>query len=161
MDTYKEFCLRFWESTRNLDLYSMDGTQLDRLIVDALSKTNGGGELIKTSMNELSVLISAFNHNNGKIQSPSLPLDLDEAAKDYYFSPACSWEDNEERFINAFIAGAQWQRGQGQTKEGEVIEDGEFIKFSDGTYIDLCPGLGENSFNFKTGDKVIVQIKKV
>lgn len=55
---------------------------------------------------------------------------------------------------------ALWQKEQGQTKEGEVIEDGEFIKFSDGTYIDLCPDLGKKSFDFKTGDKVIVQIRK-
>ncbi|MBO4924465.1 MAG: hypothetical protein J5382_10145 [Bacteroidales bacterium] len=61
---------------------------------------------------------------------------------------------------DAFIAGAEWQEEQGQTKEGEVIEDGEFIKFSDGTYIDLCPDLGKKSFDFKAGDKVIVQIRK-
>lgn len=80
MDTYTEFCIRFWEATRKLDLYSMDGSQLERIIVDALLKTNGGKELLKTSMNELPVLIRAINHNNRKIQQPSLPSNLDEAA---------------------------------------------------------------------------------
>jgi len=100
MDTCIEFCIRFWEATRELDLYSMDGSQLDRLIVDSLSKTNGGKELIKTSMNELSVLIRAINHKNRKIQPPSLPSNLEsekpmelEEEINRYLREECSDDD--------------------------------------------------------------------
>ena len=83
MDTYIEFCIHFWEATRELDLYSMDGSQLDRIIVDALLKTKGGKELLKISMNELSVLIGAINYNNRKIQQPSISNSLEEVAKEF------------------------------------------------------------------------------
>ena len=48
---------------------------------------------------------------------------------------------------------------QGQTKEG-VVRDKEFIKFSDGSFIDLRPDLGKMAFDVKDGEKVIVQIRK-
>ena len=123
MDTYIEFCIHFWEATRELDLYSMDGSQLNRLIVDALLKTNGGKELIKTSMNELSVLIRAINHNNKKIQQPSLPPGLDEAAHSYsesdepLYSPGhrFHWDGDSlfgKQIETAFKAGAQWRDAQ-------------------------------------------------
>jgi hypothetical protein len=70
-------------------------------------------------------------------------------------------EDRDGCFWDGVNEGKKAMKEQGQTKEGEVIEDGEFIKFSDGTYIDLCPDLhSKESFDFKTGDKVIVQIRK-
>lgn len=120
MDTYLEFCIRFWEATRELDLYSMDGSQLDRLIIDALSKTNGGGELIKTSMNDLSVLISAFNHNNRKIQSPSIPSNVDEAAANYTDSSEWLPGENLGHIDDAFKAGAEWMAGQGWIDDGSM-----------------------------------------
>jgi len=125
MDTYTEFCIRFWEATRELDLYSMDGSQLDRLIVDALLKTNGGKELLKTSMNELSVLIKAFNHNNRKIQQPSLPDNLDEVAAEYGVDNAFYWTEDDDSEIqndagklrDAFKAGAEWMAKQMREKQ--------------------------------------------
>lgn len=115
MDTYIEFCIHFWEATRELDLYSMDGSQLDRIIVDALLKTNGGKELLKTSVNELSVLIRAINYNNRKIQQPSLPDNLAEAQFNYVKSLENAPADQGEELIicEAFKAGAEWMAGQG------------------------------------------------
>lgn len=115
MDTYIEFCIHFWEATRELDLYSMDGSQLDRIIVDALLKTNGEKELLKTLMNELSILIRAINHNNRKIQQPSLPDNLDEAAEEWCKRnnkgiALCG--DKKSHYltegVDAFKAGAEW-----------------------------------------------------
>ncbi len=167
MDTYKEFCIRFWEATRELDLYSMDGSQLDRIIVDVLLKTNGGKELLKTSMNELSVLIRAINHNNRKIQQPSLPDNLDEAAEKYanthygeFFEVEYEFGDPIETIVDdkpfvrdAFKAGAKWMAEQGYTTE---------------TIIDRTPMNGpigiclhlHDSTGFKIDDKVIVQVRK-
>ena len=60
-----------------------------------------------------------------------------------------------------FIAGAKWMAEQGITKEGEVFDNQEFIKFPDGTYIDLDPAQQlRPAFQLKDGDKVIVQIRK-
>lgn len=153
MDTYKEFCLRFWESTRNLDLYSMDGTQLDRLIVDALSKTNGGGELLKTL-----ILISAFNHNNRKIQSPFLPSDLDEAAKKIAYGVCKQLPNGTEKdsivyyAILAAKAGAEWMAGQGYTFE-TIMQEDEVDEL-----VPTCPDMYNHGYS--DGDKVIVQILK-
>ena len=177
MDTYTEFCIRFWEATRELDLYSMDGSQLDRLIVDALLKTNGGKELLKTSTNELSVLIKAINHNNKKIQQPSLPDNLDDAAREYEkttFKKPYS-ENNEEVTIvepdkyNGFIAGAEWRAEQGvmDSIEGTVcgrVYDHINIRYTDDVGKALEPRnishIPVDVSKYKIGDKVIVQIRK-
>jgi hypothetical protein len=105
----------------------MDGSQLDRLIVDALLKTNEGKELIKTSMNELSVLIRAINHNNRKIQSPSLPSNLEEAANKFavfYDQGTCDGIAQD-----CFKAGAEWQKQH----DAELIE----IAYNDGITIGM------------------------
>ena len=45
--------------------------------------------------------------------------------------------------------------------EGEVIENGDFIKFTDGKYIDLNPTMGaEPLVKFQEGDKVSIIIMK-
>lgn len=144
----------------------MDGSQLDRLIVDALLKTNGGKELIKTSTNELSVLIKAINHNNRKIQQPSLPSNLDEAAnRQAALEQPYKWEEEQDgsfgvtplfvmsNIRSAFKAGAEWMAEQG------VSIDANVIKYDDGLGLvmseeDVLSG------NFKLNDKVIVQIRK-
>ena len=160
MDTYTEFCIRFWEATRELDLYSMDGSQLDRLIVDALLKTNGGKELLKTSMNELSVLIRAINYNNRKIQQPSLPDNLDEAAREIVIKMHPCLKDctilgdrlTRGQLMALVKAGAEWMAGQGETIEGEVVKD-----------INNNLAITAKGFSGKEavfGDKVIVQIRK-
>lgn len=89
----------------------------------------------------------------------------EEAAKEY----AYSWrkEGNKEvrelfptTACRAFIAGAEWMTKQGQSKEGIVCDNNEFIKFPDGSYIDLRPDLDKMAFDVKDGDEVIVQIRK-
>ena len=166
MDTYIEFCIHFWEATKDLDLYSMDGSQLDRIIVDVLLKTNEGKELLKTSMNELSVLIRAINHNNRKIQQPSLPSNLDEAAEEYanthygeFFEVEYEFGDPIETIVDdkpfvrdAFKAGAKWMAEQGETQGHFVI----------GSIADSpCgPAVVCYTEEFEIGDQVIVQIRK-
>ena len=180
MDTYIEFCIRFWEATRELDLYSMDGTQLDRLIADALLKTNGGKELIKTSMNELSVLIRAINHNNRKIQQSSLPSNINEAAEEYAYN---NWEDNDYHTgaseglpfdaightEKCFKAGAEWMAKQEvmDSIEGTVcgrVYDHINIRYNDDVGKTLEPRnishIPVDVNKYKIGDKVIVQIRK-
>lgn len=153
MDTYIEFCIHFWEATRELDLYSMDGSQLDRIIVDALLKTNGGKELLKTSVNELSVLIRAINYNNRKIQQPSLPDNLDEAEFNYVKSLENAPADQGEELMicDAFKAGAEWMAKQGFISEGIIYQTpGEDTKIE----------LNEHIGYLEDCEKVIVNIRK-
>ena len=99
---------------------------------------------------------------------PSLPSNLDEAALKelQVYLPQGNGPDKICYFIAPqmlamYKAGAEWMAGRGETKEGEVLDRDEFIKFSDGTYIDLDPTLGLiPAFKLKDGDKVVVQIRK-
>ena len=158
MDTHIEFCIHFWEATRELDLYSMDGSQLDRIIVDALLKTNGGKELLKTSVNELSVLIRAINYNNRKIQQHSLPDNLDEAAEEFSDGEWDGLHDNdgnalytEDMIQYAYKAGAEWMAKQGFISEGIIYQTpGEDTKIE----------LNEHIGYLEDCEKVIVNIRK-
>lgn len=96
------------------------------------------------------------------------PSNLDEAALKelQVYLPQGNGPDGICYFIAPqmlamYKAGAEWMAGRGETKEGEVLDRDEFIKFSDGTYIDLDPTLGLiPAFKLKDGDKVVVQIRK-
>ena len=73
------------------------------------------------------------------------------------------WQDDENlktKFYDWFITG--WiLRVKEDTVEGEIIANGDFIKFADGKYIDLNPTMGAEPFvKFTEGDKVKVLITK-
>ena len=87
-------------------------------------------------------------------EQPSLPPNLDEAAREYI---------NDTQFVNdeheiaikefAFKAGAEWMAGQGVAKEAVIGMATEEISINVSQQtldkLDLCPG-----------DKVVVQIRK-
>ena len=96
------------------------------------------------------------------VSTPSLPSDLDEAARRYVTPPNALG-------IRTFKAGAEWMAGQGETREFEVYLDS--LKTPDGTlyeypacYMKLPGGVAgtycvpENEY--KEGDEVVVQIRK-
>ena len=88
---------------------------------------------------------------------PSLPSNLDEAAEKYFEQ----YNYMPKGFVvDAFKAGAEWMARQGQSKEGIVCDNNEFVKFHDDSYIDLRPDLNKTTFDVKDGDEVIVQIRK-
>ena len=98
----------------------------------------------------------------GEKMQPSLPSDLDEAAKEYgrnTFINECMENgvcDNHD-LSDAFKAGAEWMAGQGYTKEETVY----FERLCDENRIMVDLGWGEpERGGFNPGDKVIVQIRK-
>ena len=98
------------------------------------------------------------------IESHNASQGLDEASEKYSESETCYANDShlqKQTTKLAFKAGAKWDMEQGVSKEGEVFDNNEFIKFPDGTFIDLDPAQKlEPAFKLKDGDKVIVQIRK-
>ena len=100
-------------------------------------------------------------------EQPSLPSNLDEAAKDYCNSQP-GWENkmdwveekDKEECRKDFKAGAEWMAEQGESKEGIVVDNNDFIDFEDNSFIDVCPTLDKKAFNLHDGEKVIVQIRK-
>lgn len=86
-------------------------------------------------------------------EQPSLPSDLDEAAKEYMrnYIPFDQCDSRDIRC--SFKAGAEWMAGQGVTMEAVIGMATEEISInvSQETLdeLDLCPG-----------DKVVVQIRK-
>ena len=88
------------------------------------------------------------------LSQPSLPSDLDEAAKkwkeehfrrEYYQIP-------KDAMSSSFKAGAEWMAGQGETHEHYVIQE-----IADH---DIGPAIVCYPETFEIGDKVIVQIRK-
>ena len=114
------------------------------------------GELSLAEESELGHWIDKWiNHNpqphwKPSEEQPSLPDNLDEAASKYYFSPACSWDDNEERFINAFKAGAKWMAEQGITITGDT--DDEYVRILEDVEKAICKIAPDSTVN--------VQIRK-
>lgn len=92
------------------------------------------------------------------LSQPSLSSNIDDVAVQAHIRMEESGEDMT--FLNTFKAGAEWIAEQGVTKEGVVFDNNEFIKFTDGTFIDLMPDQNVKSFDFQNDDKVIVQIRK-
>jgi len=100
-----------------------------------------------------SSLVKIAEHVYDLLQ-PSLPSNLEEAAGEYLERPennsSNQWEDL--MIYNAFIDGAEWMAGQGETQEHFVI----------GTIADSpCgPAIVCYTNEFEIGDEVIVQIRK-
>ena len=118
---------------------------------------------------ELDKKVTESLKNRGKYSKSntnSLYPGLDEAAEKYesYYDVGdeqCYLYTHKGDIAEAFQAGAKWMAKQGETKEGVVCDKGEFIKFSDGTYIDLDPTQGLiPAFKVEDGDHVIAQIRK-
>lgn len=90
-----------------------------------------------------------------RINEPSLPSNLDEAAEKNFETMEVLEHENifEETHHKIFKAGAEWMAGHGVAKEAVVGMATEVvsINFSPQTLdeLDLCPG-----------DKVVVQIRK-
>jgi len=77
--------------------------------------------------------------------------------RDYIPRGGCDTEDNY--FVLMFKGGAAWRSRQGQVKEGVVFDGGEYVKFPDGTCIDLDPSCGLiPAFDVKDGDNVTIQL---
>ena len=95
----------------------------------------------------------------GEKMQPSLPSNLDEAAKEYgrnTFINECMENgvcDNHD-LSDAFKAGAEWMAGQGYTKETQVYAN----RWTD--VDEVIVNLGRGEYGFKAGDKVIVQIRR-
>jgi len=87
-------------------------------------------------------------------EQPSLPSNLDEAAKEYMrnYIPFDQCDSRDIRC--AFKAGAEWMAGQGVAKEAVIGMATEEISINVSQQtlneLDLCPG-----------DKVVVQIRKI
>lgn len=90
---------------------------------------------------------------------PSLPSNLDEVALQWCDSVKF-YSDLSGTPINAFKAGAKWMAEQGETKEGIVVDNNDYIDFEDNSFIDVRPTLYKKAFNLHDGEKVIVQIRK-
>lgn len=77
------------------------------------------------------------------LQESSLPSNLEEAietyAKNRAKAPELCYEYLYYEIQEAVRFGVEWVVGQGVSKEGEVFDNNEFIKFPDGTFIDLDP----------------------
>lgn len=91
-----------------------------------------------------------------KSYQPSLPSNMDEAAEEHSRQAfnGLLVVDN----IDAFKAGAEWMAGQGFTMGATFrIFDGEkpFVNFND-----LKGSIEQSMKLFKSGDEVIVQIRK-
>ena len=122
-------------------------------------------------------------------EQPPLPEGLDDAANNYAIDVRLGYPrlmDETDRYIyNAFKAGAEYQRKQDQSLielaedhamlagmskmkeemmekavEGVVQDDGRFINFGDGRYIDLEPHWIKPVFELTDGDKVKVIVIK-
>ena len=79
---------------------------------------------------------------------------------DYWGMP-CGYKDAS---CSGFKDGANWQKEQmmKDAKEGIVTDKGDFIKFMDGTWVDLDPTVGNTpAFSLKEGQKVkLIVIKE-
>ena len=86
-------------------------------------------------------------------EQPSLPSNLDEAAKEYMRNYIPFDQCDSRDIIRTFKAGAEWMAGQGVTKEAVIGMATEEISINVSqetlNELDLCPG-----------DKVVVQIRK-
>lgn len=97
---------------------------------------------------------------------PSLPSNLDEVAKKIAYDVCKALPNGEEKdtvvyyAILTAMAGAKWMAEQGETKEGIVVDNNDFVDFEDNSFIDVCPTLDKKAFNLHDGEKVIVQIRK-
>ena len=87
-------------------------------------------------------------------EQPSLPSNLDEAAKEYMRNYIPFDQCDSRDIIRTFKAGAEWMAGQGVTKEAVIGMATEEISInvSQETLdeLELCPG-----------DNVVVQIRKI
>jgi len=76
---------------------------------------------------------------------------------------AGKWQDDEnlKKIMYDWFLSGWLLRVQVDGIEGEVIDNGDFIKFADGKYIDLNPTMGAEPFiKLAEGDKVKVIITK-
>lgn len=119
------------------------------------------------TLSELGDGKTAYALNEIRLEMKSqleLPEDLEEAAEHLASDiapiyPDISFAARYERIKKSFIAGAKWDRNQMMEKamEGVVQDDGQFINFGDGRYIDLDPTMGlKPVFELTDGNKVKV-----
>lgn len=112
-----------------------------------------GNTFYKKNINEMINWLRSF------INRPKLSDSLEEAAEECINEALFKWsyddEDGIEQYVHdAFIAGAQWQKEQGYTKETTVYAN----RWTDVDEVTVSLGRGE--YGFKAMDKVIVQIRK-
>ena len=81
------------------------------------------------------------------------------------YEPAECYQDDRDIFIQGFIAGAKWMAGQGRCHDGVVThcdyEDGYRDAYIKTALEEIRKSRLYMRDNFKDGDKVIVQIRKV
>lgn len=81
-----------------------------------------------------------------------------------YLTYAQGYEDALLRTKDTFKSGANWQKEKmmKDAKEGIVTDKGDFIKFMDGTWVDLDPTVGNTpAFSLKEGQNVkLIVIKE-
>ena len=93
-----------------------------------------------------------------------LPAELDEAAREY---ANIKEEGDKEKYVNGylyngFFAGAKWMAEQGQSREGVVSDDAEFIIIETDYFVDLNPCLNKKmAIKMPAKAKVIVQIREI
>lgn len=102
------------------------------------------------------------------LSQPSLPSDLDEAAKEYADYNSRRWHEDGDvyydhsKILEAFKAGAEWMAGKYKTLgETEIYleDDGGEAPYTQ-EWLDLATTEFAVPEGFKPGDKVIVQIRK-
>lgn len=98
--------------------------------------------------------VEAYEYIEQFLSKPSLPSNLEDAAKEYADYNSRRWQEDGDiyydhsKIMDAFKAGAEWMAGQGYTKEGIARPDDCEI------WVNLT------DTDIRDGDKVIVQVRK-
>ena len=137
--------------------------ELDRRIAiyDAQRKKTEPKTFDRGSISGRKVALEEFKVFVQSLLTEPTNEDLEQAARDYRDKTEFQYPNQLQPAYEGFKVGAQWQKEQimKDAVEGIVQEDGNFIKFSDDTYIDLNPSMGAKPmFELKDGTKVQVFI---